>query len=181
MRFFLKAIMFIWATVWISVGIGVFFDTPEQIERDDSYFEKEIKPSIDFVENFKLTNKRLPNYREYYTWARDYYEDYTSELNQTVDSLIAVDTQSHKYIRSNNDIVSEDLSKFKDADWSKDYAIVDWRGEWNEYYYSRGKKYDGNNYSWRSGLFSLIVMIIVGLLPLLGWYYSKIRKKKKYD
>jgi len=172
--------MFIWATVWIIIGVGVFLETPGQIERDDSFFKKEIKPSIGFVEDFKSTNKRLPNYREYYTWARDYYEDYTSDLNQTIDSLIGADALFHKYIRSNNDVIYEDLSKFKDADWSKDYAIADWRGEWNEYYYSWSKVYDGNNYSWQSGLFVLILMIIVGILPPLSVLFLNKKKNRSY-
>jgi len=179
MRIFLNAIIFIWATVWIIIGVGVFLETPGQIERDDFFFNKEIKPSIDFVEDFKSTNERLPNYREYYTWARDYYEDYTSDLNQTVDSLIGANTLSHKYIRSNNDVMNEDLSKFKDVDWSKDYAIAVWRGEWAEYYYSWEKEYDGNNYSWQSGLFALIVMVIVGILPFFVWWYLNTRRKKR--
>jgi len=172
--------MIIWATIWIIIGFGVYLDTPEQIESDNIFFEKEIKPSVDFVENFKSNNNRLPNYREFYTWANNYYNDYSGNFSENQDSLIGEGFFLHKYIRREKDVYEEkDLPNFKDVDWATDYAIGAWRGDWAEYYYSWGKEYDGNNYSWHSGLFALIAMAIVGILPLLVWWcYNRIKKKK---
>ena len=54
----------------------MFLDTPKQIASDKKFIETEIKPSVEFVKNFKTTNGRLPNNREYYSWQREYHKDY---------------------------------------------------------------------------------------------------------
>lgn len=182
MRVFFKVSTLIWAIIWVVIGIGVFLETPEQIKSDDAFFKKEIEPSVDFVESFKLKNNRLPNYREFYTWARDYYKDYSSDLSQAIDSSIGKEAFLHKYIRCDGDVYEEkDLSNFKDANWATDYAIGAWRGDWAEYYYSWNKEYDGNNYTRKSGLFTLLLMTTIGIIPLLILWLYNIHKRKKQN
>jgi hypothetical protein len=129
------------------------------------------------VKNFKITSGRLPNYREYYTWRRDYYKDYSSDLTQQVDSLIP-GLGTKQYIRKLSDAISNDYEKFKNTDWSKDFAIGVWRGEWTEYYFSWTDNYDSNNYSWYDGFIGLAVMLGIGILPLLFWWLY-IRQRRK--
>jgi hypothetical protein len=181
MKIFLLILTTIWTSFWIYAGVGIFKDTPYQIEKDKEFIEKQINPCIDFVENFKIENNRLPNYREFYTWERDYFKDYTSDLKQEIDSLIP-GMGSVQYLRSTYGIISNDLGKFKEANWRNDYAIGVWRGDWVEYYFSWNKTYDTNNYSWANGFSALITLTGIGLIPLVFWViYLKKRKKAAHN
>ena len=166
-----------WSAFWLYAGISMFLDTPKQIASDKKFIETEIKPSVDFVNNFKTTNGRLPNNREYYSWQREYHKDYSSDLTQQVDSLIP-GLGTKQYIRKLSDAVSNDYGKFKNADWNKDFAISVWRGKSTEYYFSWTDSYDSNNYSWQDGFIGLAVMIAIGILPLLFWWLN-IRLRRK--
>ncbi len=136
-------------------------------------------PPVNFIETYKETNNSLPSYREYYLWSRNYYKDYCSDLTQEVDSLIGEDCHMHRYIRSNSDIInSKDIRRFKNADWSKDYAISAWRGEWTEYYFSWSDKCSANNYGWSDGFLFLGIYIFIGLLPFTFWWIKQIYKRK---
>ncbi|MFA7380809.1 MAG: hypothetical protein WC150_10120 [Bacteroidia bacterium] len=177
MRTTLKTLTFLWIAFWLFIGTLMFLETPLQIERDKLFIEEEIKPSVDFIKNFKETNNRLPTKREYYTWQRDYHKDYSSDLTQQVDSLIA-GPGTKQYIRKMNDVLSEDYSKFKNADWTKDFAIGVWRGEWTEYYFSWSDSYDTNNYSWKGGFVSALLTYLFGFLPLPFWWYNSRQRKK---
>lgn len=177
MRTFLKILTFLWLTFWLFAGIFMLLDTPVQTAKDKDFIEKEIKPSVDFVKNFKTSNDRFPNYREYYTWQREYYKDYSSDLTQNVDSLIS-GLGRKQYIRKLTDVASNDYEKFKNADWKKDFAIGVWRGEWTEYYFSWTDHYDSNNYSWKDRFIGFTVMIIIGIFPLLFWWLAKKKRKK---
>jgi hypothetical protein len=177
MRTFLKILTFLWIASWLYIGTAMFLETPGQIERDKQFIEKEIKPSVDFINNFKVTNNRLPTNREYYTWQREYHKDYSSDLTQQVDSLIP-GLGTKQYIRKLKDVVSDDYSKFKNADWTNDFAIGVWRGEWTEYYFSWSDSYDTNNYSWRDSFFGLLLMYTFGLLPLIIWWHDSRQRKK---
>jgi len=177
MRIFLKILTFLWLAFWLYAGVSMFLDTPAQIKSDKIFIEKEIKPSVDFVKNFKTINGRLPNNREYYTWQREYHNDYSSDLTQQVDSLIP-GPGTKQYIRKLTDAVSNDHDKFKNADWNKDFAIGVWRGDRTEYYFSWTDNYDSNNYSWTNGYIQLAVMTGFGVFPLLFWWLDS-RKRRK--
>ena len=167
----------LWVGFWSFIGITSLLNTPQQIKKDKDFIETEIKPAVNFIKNFKKLSKRLPTSREFYTWEREYYKDYSSYLNQQADSLIS-DFAKVNYIRHNSDILGEDQSKFKNANWSKDFSIAVWRGEWMEYYYSWNDSYDTNNYSLSDGIISLFAYCTVGLLPIIFWWrYFRQRKK----
>jgi len=177
MRRFLKILTFLWLAFWLFIGTVMFLETPRQIESDKQFVEKEIKPSVDFIKNFKTTHNRLPTNREYYTWRREYHKDYSSDLTQQVDSLIP-ELGNKQYIRKLNDVVIDDYGKFKNTDWTKDFAIGVWRGEWTEYYFSWSDSYDSNNYSWLDSFLGLLQMYIYGLLPLIVWWCDGSQRKK---
>ncbi len=181
MKILLIIITVLWTSFWIYAGIGIFKDTPYQIKKDKEFVENEIKPCVDFVESFKTENSRLPNYREFFTWERDYFNDYTSDLKQEIDSLIP-GMGRVQYIRSNYGIISNDINKFKEANWRTDYAIGVWRGDWMEYYFSWNKTYDTNNYSWSDGSTTLMTLTGIGLFPLIFWWiYFRKRKKAAHN
>jgi hypothetical protein len=177
MRTFLKIFTFLWIAFWVFIGISWLLDTPDQIISDKKFIEEKIKPSVDFVKGFKTKNVRLPNYREYYTWHRDYYKDYSSDLTQQVDSLIP-ELGMNQYIRKLSDVVINDHNKFKNVDWDKDFAIGVWRGEWAEYYFSWSDSYDCNNFSWYDGYIGLSIYVGMGIFPFLFWWLN-IRQRKK--
>ena len=174
MKLILKVLTFIWFVFWLILGISILIGTPEQIKKDRIFIETEIKPSVDFVYNFKTKNNRLPNYREFYTWERNFYNDYSSDLNQKEDSLIAGNGLK-MYVRKQSDLGLEG-KEFENIDWNKNFAIAVWRGEWTEYYYSWKNTYDTNNYSWKSSIWAFVLYLIVGLLPIFLW---KRRKNEK--
>lgn len=166
-----------WLIFWLYIGALVFLDTPKQKASDKKFIETEIKPSVDFVKNFKTKNGRLPNYREYYSWQREYHKDYSSDLTQEVDSLIP-GLGTKQYIRKLSDVVSNDYDRFKYIDWDKDFAIGVWRGEWTEYYFSWTDNYNSNNYSWKDGFGGLTIMFGIGILPVLFWFLNGRQKRK---
>ncbi len=173
----LISITLVWVAFWIYLGVGRFLDTPKQISKDNVFKEKEIKPSVEFIKKFKKDSSRLPTNREFYTWERYYYKDYSSDLSQKEDSLIP-GLGILKYIRNKSEIVTNESYKFKKADWNKDFAIGVWRGSWEEYYFSWSDSYDTNNYSWSDGYVGLFVDILIGLIPLLFWFIYYKRKRK---
>ena len=167
----------IWTSFWCFLGVSSFVDTPKQIDKDNHFIQTKIKPAVNFTNQFIKDSNRLPTKREFYTWEREYYKDYSSDLNQKIDSLIS-DFATVNYIRHKSDIVGNDQSKFQKADWTKDFAIGVWRGEWMEYYYSWNKQYDINNYSWSDGYISLVVYFGIGLLPFIFWWRFYRQRKK---
>ncbi len=175
MKILLKTLSFVWFFVWLYIGLSAVLETPDQIKSDKEFVKNEIKPSVDFINNFKETKNRLPTNREYYTWQRKYHNDYTSDLTQKEDSLIP-GLGRIQYIRKITDIVSDDKEKLSGADWSKDYAIAVWRGEWMEYYFSWSDTYDTNNYSWKDGIIGLLFYIIMACVPLIFWFVYNKRK-----
>ena len=144
MKAFQKVLIFICFALGLYAGVSMLLNIPKQAEKDKIFIEAEIKPSVDFVKNFNTVNGRLPNYREYYTWQREFHNDYNSDLTQEVDSLIP-GFGTIRYIRKLTDLTSNDYDKFENADWNKDFAIGVWRGSWTEYYFSWTDSYDKNN------------------------------------
>ncbi|AKQ45032.1 hypothetical protein TH63_04330 [Rufibacter radiotolerans] len=176
MKTVLAIVSIIWAVFILIYGFSIFLDTPNQIQRNIDFVEKNIKPSVIFINQFKVENGRLPSNREYFTWHRDYYEDYTSDLNQKVDSLIP-GLGRRQYIRHIAQVVSGDEYKFKKADWKKDYAIGLWNGDYWEYYFSWSNSYERTSNSWQDGYIGLGITTTLGLIPLIIWLF--INKKKK--
>ena len=178
MKIIVVLFIFLWTSFWIFIGTKSLFDTSKQIDKDKNFIQTKIKPSVDFVNNFKKSYNRLPTNREYYTWERDYYKDYSSDLNQKNDSLIS-EFGLVNYIRKNSDVIANDQFKFKNADWKKDFAIGVWRGEWMEYYYSWNDSYETNNYSWSDSYISFFMFCGIALLPFIFWLY-KVKKEKQH-
>ncbi len=159
MRLLLTILTALWIVFFLSMGAEMFLDTPREIQNDKDFINQKIKPSVDFVKKFKQENNCLPS---------------SDEFNKRESTGLYNYPQ---YIRADSDVVSNDLAKFKDADWKKDFAIGVWRGEWEEYYFSWTDKYDSNNSSWAGAFMSLLYSIIIGALPLSFWYLRHRLKK----
>lgn len=173
MKTLLLVLALLWAAFMIFMGFSILLYTPKQINKDKIFTEEKIGPAVNFVKSFQRANNRLPSNREFYTWDRGHYNDYTSALPQDSDSLVS-SLGSVQYIRKKSDIVTDDLQKFKGANWDNDYAIGVWRGEWWEYYYSWTDSYDTNSYSWYDGVIGLLWTSFIGVFPLLLlWFYRR--------
>ena len=152
---------------------------PKQIEKDKRFIEDKIKPRVAFVDSFKKLNGRLPSQHEFKIWQHSFlYHDcqtkpFTDSLIREIDSC----EMDGEYIRSENDIPDELKPLPKNIDWSKNYALYIWRGEWSEYYTSWNNHYLGNNSSWAGSVVGLVEMLFVGVLPFL--VTSIIRKYRK--
>jgi hypothetical protein len=126
MRIVITILIFIWTGVWLFIGIGVFLDTPGQIRRDSIFVQTQIKPAVNFVRQFQMDSNKLPSKRQFYIWESKFYKDYSSVLNKPNDSTIS-DLPYVDYIRDKSSVVDNDAHKFRNADWTKDYAIGVWR------------------------------------------------------
>ena len=175
MRIFLLIVSTLWLLFWLIFGYEMLTGTPRQMESDRLFIEKEINPSVNFVKKYKRQNNRLPTNREYYTWQRDYHKIYESDLSIIEDSLI--EGGSIRYITRPSDVWELDKTHFEDVKWSKDFfAIAANRGEWYEYYFSDGGRYDTNNYGWQSSIFSFVFGLFIGMIPLGLWWWKYQRK-----
>ena len=162
--------------LWIFLGIGGFVNGPN-VDSDKIFIEKEIKPSVDFVKNFRKDNNRLPTNKEFYTWERIYYKNNPNKVHYYIDTSI-IYIEKHQYIRNDSSINKENLNKFKKANWNKDFAICVWRGDWEIYYFSWTDSYDSERYSASKDIIGFIIIILIGLLPLLFWFIYYKRKRK---
>ncbi|HMQ69935.1 MAG TPA: hypothetical protein PKA90_13030 [Ignavibacteria bacterium] len=151
---------------------------PDKKEKDNIFIEREFKPSVEFVNQFKKSNNRFPTYREYYIWERNFYKDYNSDLTQKEDSMIAGLGTIH-YIRKHSDIIIEDQYKFKDVDWSKVFSISVWNGDFTEYYFSWLDNYERINLSPWDIIKNTTLWFLIILIPLLILFFDKNKKPKK--
>ena len=74
-------------------------------------------------------------------------------------------------------VPSEIRDEVEDIDWSNEYVIAVWRGEWFEFYISEGERYITNDFGYSDAIKNFILTIGVGLLPLIALmiYQIKIR------
>jgi hypothetical protein len=108
MKTLLKILAICWLVCWLFIGVWIFLDTSVQIKSDTKFINSQLKPSVNFVSKFMASNNRLPLKREFYTWARDYYKDYSGDLTLINDSFINGD--SRRYIRYTSDLREDELN-----------------------------------------------------------------------
>jgi hypothetical protein len=160
MRIFLWIVSTLWLLFWLIFGYEMLTGTPKQMESDKLFIEKEINPAVNFVKRFKKENNRLPDSQEFDTWQR---------LNSTGHA---------EYITQKSQVDKTDWEGFENIKLTDDFfAIVVWRGEWNEYYFSDGDRYDTNNYDWKSSIFSCVFGLFIGLIPMGFWWWKFERKE----
>ncbi len=149
----------IWFLTWTILGIGIFLNTPTQINKDNKFKAEKIDPVVDAVRSFVQMNDRIPTNTEF------------NKININKDGEL---------IRNYDDLPDEFKTELKNDSWDSDtYAIAFWRGEWNEGYISKNDIYVLNDYSWTSGLLQLLIFIVLGLLPtILTLLVSKVKLSK---
>ena len=60
----------VWLIIFSLIGLSFFLETPKQIEKDKIFVDKNLKPSVLYIEKFKNDSLRLPSKKEYYYWER---------------------------------------------------------------------------------------------------------------
>lgn len=158
MNVVLKILTGLWITFWLWFAFEILITTPLQIQKDTDFINNEIKPAVNYVKIFKRNHQRLPTEQEFSDFGKQH-------------NIYA------EYIRLKNQIPIDDYSKVKDADWSKDFAIAAWRGEWMEYYFSWTNNYDSNNYSWSDGFIGFGITSGIGIFPLLFLWFKILRRR----
>jgi hypothetical protein len=142
------------------VSYGMFEITPGQMVKDKEFFEKEIKPAVNFVKEFKREHNRLPDSTEFA------YEQSTQRGLPLW------------YVTKKSQVDKSDWDGFEDVKWDDNFfAIVIWRGEWNEYYYSDRDEYKVNEWGWESAVVMSVFYTILGLIPIFFWW-KYVRKAK---
>jgi len=149
-----------WLILCLYFGIGILINAPNQIRKDAIFIKNEINPNIAIIDTFKKSKGRLPTASEF----------------TLIDHRANVD-----YIREERLVDNEIKSNVVGIDWSKNYVLWVWRGEWAEYYLSSSNKYITNNYSEIDGIIGLIICIIFGILPLSILLLSRQRKRKNFN
>lgn len=171
MDFLLKTLSIAWLTICLIYGIFVLFQTPDLIKEGDRYIESSITPAVTFVNTFSMTHDRMPTQREFYTWVREYYRVFTSDLNAKDDSLIA-DISTLTYTTDYRYFVTEKFITNHKIDWSKAFVICNLKNGEGDCYCSWTNKYDTNNWTWTSGIINLMYSAAIGSIPVLLWWLN---------
>src|SRR6188768_877557 len=116
-----RIIVVIWLLAWGIIGFGMYLIAPRQIEKDSDFKTQRLDPLVDAVKSFVISNKRVPTDHEF------------DRLNTNSDGEL---------ITSYIGLPDEFADKIEVADWDSDtYAIIIWRGDWNEGYISKNEIY----------------------------------------
>ena len=162
----LKAVLYIISLLWFGlltyVGIDNYSYAPDIIERDREFIAKALTPKVEFVEAFRSNQDRLPTLEEFNS------------------SLEIRPNEYETYIREASQVPSEIRDDVKDLDWSSDYVIAVWRGEWFEFYISEGERYITNDFDYSDAIQNMIITIGIGLLPLMAFLMYQIKNNKQH-
>ena len=90
--------------IFLSLGISMYLDAPEQIAKDKAFVKERIAPTVNFVEVYKNEHKRLPTQEEFIKWEKEY-------NSENLESIYA------EYIRSKSEVTGNDIHKFKNTDF----------------------------------------------------------------
>ena len=174
-----KIFSYLWLIFFILIGVLAIQSTPKQIEKDKRFIDEQIKPRVEFIDSFRKLNNRLPSQKEFKIWQyRFLNHDYRKRpLSDSLINEIESSLMDGDYIRNDSEMYDELKPYPKNIDWSKNYVLSVWRGEWNEYYTSWNNHYEGNNYNWTSSIIGAIEMLLVGLLPFLVTPLKRVIKK----
>src|SRR5688572_25875383 len=148
MKTVLKIMAFGWLVFCLFIGIRSLQETPSTIQREKQFVTDTISPAFAFILYFRNENLRLPTKREFYSWEREFFKDYTVNLSQPVDSLI---TGYLRYNRNCNIIPEYYHEDCKNIDWSKHFTISFFNGDYEAFYFSWRDIYKTNSYSWDDG------------------------------
>ncbi|HEY4195789.1 MAG TPA: hypothetical protein VGM63_09660 [Mucilaginibacter sp.] len=145
------------------MGADFFSGTPKQIQKDKAFIINEINPYISTIDSFKKINNRLPSVSEF------------GNIKHSKSDKLG----NAEYIREDRYVSSDIKELVKNTDWSDNYVLAVWRGEWFEYYISKNHKYITNNYSKKDGMIGLIICLVVGCIPaaINFWFVYKHVKK----
>ncbi len=164
-----------------ACAIWIFYlvdDTINEQKNEIEFIKNEINDSRKFIEEFKIKFNKLPNTREFYTWQREFYNDYSCDLNQINESLISGQCRI-EYVRYSDPIPINLRNKFKTIDFNKEYTIEIQRDKYLcfESYHSWNNSYETNNFLFDL-IFGIIIILLISIIPYL---YFRNKSKIKYQ
>jgi hypothetical protein len=175
MRNFLKVITFLWFGFCVFGIFEILLYKNEITEKEQSFINTQILPAVRFVTDFQLKEKHLPSKREFFLWEREYFHDFSINVDDTINTAnINILT---KYNKTEIDLLAIDFkNKLKDFDWSKDYVLEVWNGEWFWYYFSSSDTFYKSNYTHNDAIIGVSTYLILGITPLVFWYRNNKKK-----
>jgi len=109
-----------------AVIVTCFFPTTESFTtRDNNTVKERMRRCVFLIDSFKNINHRLPTVSEF-----------DKIVNGNSGNLGNTD-----YIRDDKFLDFRIKLQVRNIDWSKNYVLGVWRGEWWEYYISSSQKY----------------------------------------
>lgn len=137
-----------WMGIWLAYGISTVLEVPQAQKKRKTYFEKEFKPSIDFLDGYQKTNNRLPTPEEFNQWAESAFKYH----------LLSYERCDH-YPCGIEQVNGEDPLKY--------YVLRAWNGDDWDCYYSWNRVFDADvlDYDYAYGL--LLRTILIASIPLL--------------
>ena len=145
----IQKLLKLWFAIFLVIGVGSLCMTPGQIEKDRSFVDTKLKPVVHYVDSFRKANNRVPTEPEF------------DSAKKIIPDIWGADLLPGKEDGLRDGAFPANI------DWSKEYAIMVWRGDWAEYYYSWNKRYETNNWSWLDAFAMLAFSTIIGFIPLL--------------
>lgn len=161
--FYLYPFIIGWFAIFAWCGIDSFTGAPQQIAKDGIFIATQIKPHIKTIDSFKVVNHRLPSVAEFHKIKHGNSPDLGNE----------------DYIREEVFVDKDIKGAVKNMDWTNNYVLSVWRGEWAEYYISDGNKYITNNYSLADGSIGALVCFVIAVIPAAIFAMYKRRKYVK--
>lgn len=140
---------FVWMTFWLLWAFNYGSnEVPDQISRNQEFKDRELVPLVNKIDSFLIIRERIPTEGEFNKMYR------TLTLSPTVE-----------YYQADNFEGIPELEQVEKG--PKNYVLVRWRGEWNEYYTSWNHHYSTDDFQSSSGIYNLLFSLVVGGLPLL--------------
>jgi hypothetical protein len=138
-----------WLTLWLLWAlIFGLNEVPNQISKNREFKDAELVPLVNKVDSFLTTHGRLPTEGEF------------NKMYRTLTHLPTVE-----YYQADS---FEGIPELKQAErGTKNYVVVVWRGEWNEYYTSWNQHYSVDDFQSSNGIYNLLLSLVIGGLPLL--------------
>lgn len=172
-----KILIYSWLILFSFFGAFIFFQTPEQMKNNSSFRNKELKPAVNYIENYLRGNGSIPTSEEFNNWQLSNCDFSNGKFTERYDSIDIINLCIKlKLYRSKNDL-PEDIKISDDVIWSKNYLIAIWRSDSYEYYSSWNNIYSTDNYNWYDGIISLFIFLFIGSFPLI--IYTTIKSFRK--
>jgi len=168
MRTFLKILTFIWFSFCIYGSIKLSFDHPLKTDRNQVLINKRLKPAISFINQFLKKENHLPAKKEFFLWERNYYQDFSIDINDTLNTAVI------NYFNNDN-YAPKSIKSEANIDWTKNYYLEVWNGKDFIYYSSWNKQFESADKN--DKYIGILIWCLLGFFPLIFWFWDKKKQR----